>query len=153
MDKKTAPITVVIAGINGLMGRASASVIHQDKQLKLVAAYGRTGAAYTGKTIDELIGTLDKNGNAITIKSSLKECLSGLSDMPQVLLDFTKADSAVEHALEAIEKGIRPVIGTSGLTEDHFRKLKQAVSKTKIGALVVPNFSVGAMLKLLKHTN
>lgn len=146
MDTKTKSISLIIAGINGRMGRATVQAISQDAEIKLVAAYGRHGASYAGKTVDEVVGIAGKNGHGITIKDSLKNSLSGLSHNPDVLLDFTQADSAVEHALQAIEKGIRPVIGTSGLTEDHLKELRQAAAKAKMGVLVVPNFSVGAVL-------
>ncbi len=146
MSTKTKPILLVIAGINGRMGRASVKTISKDEDIKLVAAYGRNGASYTGKTVEELMGMPDKNGSSIIIKDNLKSCLSGLRSTPDVLLDFTKADSAVEHALQAIEKGIKPVIGTSGLTEDHLKELRQAAGKAKVGVLVAPNFSVGAVL-------
>jgi len=146
MDTNTKPISLVIAGINGRMGRASVQAISQNADIKLVAAYGREGATYTGKTVNELVGLIGKNGQAVTVQDSLQNCLSGLSSMPDVLLEFTQASSAVEHALKAIEKGIRVVIGTSGLTEDHLKELRQAINKTKVGVLVVPNFSVGAVL-------
>ena len=147
MSTKTESIALIIAGINGRMGRASVQAISQDKSIKLVAAYGRTGADYNGKTVDELLGA-GKNGHAIAINDSLKNCLAGLNQTPDVLLDFTQADNAVDHALQAIEKGIKPVIGTSGLTEDHLKELKQAADKAKIGILIVPNFSVGAVLMM-----
>jgi len=146
MDTNTKSISLIIAGINGRMGRASVQAISQDNNIKLVGAYGRQGSNYTGKTVNDLVGVPNKNGQAVTVQDSLKKCLSGLSNMPDVLLDFTKADSAAEHALQAIEKGVRVVIGTSGLTEDHLKDLKHAVNKTKVGILVVPNFSVGAVL-------
>jgi 4-hydroxy-tetrahydrodipicolinate reductase len=142
----TKSISVVIAGVNGRMGRASVETITRNKDIKLVAAYGRSGASYTGKTVEELVGIPDKNGSGIIVKDNLESCLSGLGFTPDVLLDFTQAGGAVEHALQAIEKGIKPVIGTSGLTEDHLKELKQASSKAKVGVLVVPNFAVGAIL-------
>jgi 4-hydroxy-tetrahydrodipicolinate reductase len=148
VSTKTKSISLVIAGINGRMGRASVQAISGDTDIKLVAAYGRGGAPYTGKTVAELMGTANKNGSNISVKDSLKNCLNDLKETPDVLLEFTQAGSAVEHTLQAVEKGIRVVIGTSGLTEDHLKQLKQAADTAKVGVLVVPNFSVGAVLMM-----
>lgn len=143
---KSATVSLMIAGINGRMGRASVEAIGTDKSIKLVGAFGRNGAKYAGKTVEELIGITNANGNNVAVKDSLDKCLASIGVMPDVLLDFTEANSAIKHALAAIEQGIRPVIGTTGLTETHLNELKQACSKKKIGALVVPNFSIGAIL-------
>ena len=119
MTTKTKSISLIIAGINGRMGRASVQAIRQDTGIELVAAYGSSGASYIGKTVEELVGVSGRTGSDITVKSSLNNCLAALSYTPDVLLDFTKASSAVDHALQAIKNGIKPIIGTSGLTDDH----------------------------------
>ncbi len=142
----TKAISLIIAGINGRMGRCSVEAIKGDESIKLIGAFGRSGANYVGETLQDLLGITNKNGSDIAIKDSLDKCLADLKNPPDILLDFTEADSAVKHALAALEKGIRPIIGASGLTEAHFKELKAACAKAKIGALVVPNFSVGAIL-------
>ncbi len=141
----TKHVSLIIAGINGRMGRCSVEAIKDSAGIKLVGAFGRKGASYAGETLQDLLGA-NTNSTNVSIKDSLDKCLADLKTMPDVLLDFTEADSAVKHALAAIEKGIRPVIGTSGLTEAHFRELESACKKAKTGALVVPNFSIGAVL-------
>jgi len=143
---KTKGVSLIIAGINGRMGRCTVDAIKDEEGIKLVGAFGRYGASYTDQTLQDLLGIANKNGTNISIKDSLDKCLANLKSAPEVLLDFTEADSAVKHALAALENGIRPVIGTSGLTEAHFKQLKDASARAKIGALVVPNFSVGAVL-------
>jgi len=142
---KTKTITLVIAGINGRMGKATMAAIHGHDSIRLVGAFGRSGSSYAGKSMADL-GIASTNGKDVLISNDLASCLSSLSSKPDVLIDFTEAKSAVKHAIAALEKGIRPVIGTSGLTEEHLKELRQASSKTKIGVLIVPNFSVGAVL-------
>jgi 4-hydroxy-tetrahydrodipicolinate reductase len=144
----TKPVSLIIAGINGRMGRATIDAIKGDESIKLVGAFGRSGAAYVGKTVQEVVGAPDKNGNNLLVTDNLDKCLASLKTMPDVLIDNTEASSAVKHALAALAKGIRPVIGTSGLTESHLKELGEACDKAKIGALVVPNFSVGAILMI-----
>ncbi len=142
----TRTISLVIAGINGRMGRASVEAIQRNENIKLVGAFGRSGAAYVGKAVEELISTAGKNARGLKVADNIETCLADLNVLPDVLIDFTEADCAVKHAITALEKGIRPVIGTSGLTESHIKELEQACIKARLGALVVPNFSVGAVL-------
>jgi 4-hydroxy-tetrahydrodipicolinate reductase len=142
---KTKNISLIVAGINGRMGKATAAAIHRDDSIKLVGAFGRSGAKYTGKSISEL-GITNNNGKDVRVSNDLDSCLAELSSKPDVLIDFTEAKSAVKHSIAALEKGIRPVIGTSGLTEEHLKELRRVSSNAKIGVLIVPNFSVGAVL-------
>ena len=135
-------ISLVIAGINGRMGRATIEAIQADPLINVVGAFGRPGAPYVGKTVQELIGATAKNANGLIVSDNLDQCLANLKTMPDVLIDNTEADCAVKHSIAAIKKGIRPVIGTSGLTESHLKELRGACAQARIGALVVPNFSV-----------
>jgi len=144
LQKET--IAVAIAGVNGRMGRASAQVIAKNESLSLVGAFGRQGADYSGKSLDQLVGLPFENKTGILVSSSLAECLSSCS--PDVLLDFTEANGASSTAIFALEKNVRPVIGTSGLSLDQLKRIDDACRKHKLGALVVPNFSVGAILMI-----
>src|SRR5436309_320211 len=105
-------IKVVIAGINGKMGRASARAIHLDPDLQLVGAFGKASAPYVGKDLGTLV-SMPSTG--ILVSNGLGDALAG--QKPDVLLDFTRADVSVAHAGAAISEGIRPVIGTSGIGE------------------------------------
>src|SRR5262249_22280557 len=67
---------------------------------------------------------------------------------PDVVLDFTEADAAIETAKLALERGVRPVIGTSGLDMEAVKLLQETSKKLKVGGLVVPNFSLGAVLMM-----
>lgn len=65
----------------------------------------------------------------------------------QVALVFTTPDVALDHATWCIERGIHVVIGTSGFDEAAVGRLReQAESHDGVGVLVVPNFSIGAVL-------
>jgi 4-hydroxy-tetrahydrodipicolinate reductase len=134
-------IKVAIAGINGKMGRASARAILADDELKLAGAFGKSGAPYVGLDVGELASTL-KTG--ILVSNGITDVFSGAA--PDVLLDFTRAEAAFDHARLALERGVRPVIGTSGLGEKEIQTLSELATKHKVGGMVVPNFSVGAVL-------
>lgn len=137
------PIKVVIAGINGRMGKASARLVLADNSFCLVGATGRPKATYVGEDIGSLIG---EKPAGILVSNAIEDLPAGTK--PDVLLDFSLAESAFETAKSALERGIRPVIGASGLGEEKIAALAEIASKRGFGAMVVPNFSVGAVLMM-----
>lgn len=66
----------------------------------------------------------------------------------QVVLDLTTAAAAFANANTIIAAGAHPVIGTSGLLALQVQELTQLCAQKKLGALVVPNFSIGAVLAM-----
>lgn len=169
-------IKVVIGGINGRFGRASAKAMFADNELELVGAFGRAGADYVGKSIRRLVGLPEPEASGAKESEELSEeerldarrrqgtqpaeCLypdilvsNGFPEIvdrvrPDVYLDFSTAEVAVEHGKYALEHGINPVIGTSGLGEKEISELSALSAQTGIGGMVVPNFSVGAVLMM-----
>jgi 4-hydroxy-tetrahydrodipicolinate reductase len=65
-----------------------------------------------------------------------------------VLLDFSHAEAAVENAKLALKHRVRPVIGTSGISAKDVEELSTLAQESKLGAMVIPNFSVGAVLMM-----
>jgi len=139
-------IAVAIAGINGRMGRASAQALAATPGFKLAGAYGKANAAYVGQSLEQLVGLPSNNKTGILVSKGLSDCISSCS--PDVLLDFTEANSSCSAALAALKNKVRPIIGTSGLSSDHIKQIDEACNNHKLGALVVPNFSIGAILMM-----
>ena len=136
-------VKVVISGINGRFGRASARLIAADDELELVGAFGRPGAPYVGQDVATLTGSAT---TGILVSNEFKDLPSGIN--PDVVLDFSLSAPAFEIAKQALESGVRPVIGTSGVGEDHIKVLTEIANRKRLGAFVVPNFSVGAVLMM-----
>ena|SRR5579884_2598307 len=67
---------------------------------------------------------------------------------PQVLVDFTVADAAAANAMTALELGVRPVIGTSGMSQEQQERIAARAQETKTGAFIAPNFALGAVLMM-----
>ena len=59
-------------------------------------------------------------------------------------LDFTVAGLGFEHGKRMLAGGMRPVIGTSGVTPDEIGELDRMARELGLGGRVVPNFSLGA---------
>jgi len=65
---------------------------------------------------------------------------------PDVVVDFTSADWTPTVAREALEAGVRLVIGTSGLSDAFKNELERECRRRKLGAVVCANFAIGAVL-------
>jgi 4-hydroxy-tetrahydrodipicolinate reductase len=139
MSKKT---KVAIGGINGRMGRACAKLVRESDDFELVGALGRPGTAYTGKDIGLLHG-YEPIGIAVA-----KDFETLLASEPEILLDNSVHENSVAVARKALEAGIRVVIGTSGIPESDIALLADLACKKKLGALVIPNYSIGAVLMM-----
>jgi 4-hydroxy-tetrahydrodipicolinate reductase len=137
----TKPIRVVLAGINGRMGRLSSKIIDDDSDFVLTGAIGRPGSAYIGKDVGEL--THGKKNDVL-----ISEDAEAVLKDADVLLDFTVAAISVAHAKLALQYGVRPVIGTSGIGDSDIDDLMSLCADKETGGLVVPNFSVGAVVMM-----
>ncbi len=65
---------------------------------------------------------------------------------PDVAVDFTNAEWTPRLAREALDAGVRLVIGTSGLPEGFLRDLETECRQRQIGAVAASNFAIGAVL-------
>lgn len=65
---------------------------------------------------------------------------------PDVVVDFTHADNTPVVAREALEAGVRLVVGTSGLSEAFLHELDRECRERKLGAVVASNYALGAVV-------
>ena len=111
---------VAVLGAKGRMGSTSAAAIEAADGLELVARIDLG---------DELAQLVDSNTEAALV--------------------FTTPDVALDQVRWCIERGIHVVLGTSGFDDEAIAQLRQeADSHPSVGVLVVPNFSVGAVLMM-----
>lgn len=113
-------IKIIVNGAKGNMGQQAAKAIQQDPSLKLIAE-------------------CDKEDNLATIIQNTKA---------DVVVDFTHVGVAYDNVETIIQHGARPVIGTTGFTEDQIKKLQQHCKQLKRGGIIAPNFSIGAILMM-----
>lgn len=67
----------------------------------------------------------------------------------EVIVDFTTADSVMKNLEFAIKNGIHIVVGTTGFDDKKISDLKKLLSEhPKVGALIAPNFGLGAVLMM-----
>jgi 4-hydroxy-tetrahydrodipicolinate reductase len=110
-------IRVAVAGAAGRMGRTVCDAVSAEDDLTL-----------SGRADPEL-GT------------SVSDVLADAD----VLVDFTRPDTALDNARAALAADVHVVIGTSGFDVDG---LREAAAGASANAFVAPNFAIGAVLMM-----
>lgn len=130
-------INICIAGVTGWTGSAVAKAIYQHPNFQLTGAIARQTA---GQDVGKVIA--NENWN-VPIVADLSDIDTRETD---VLIDFTSAGSVKARTLEALQKGIHVVIGTSGLTVADFVAIDQTALQYNKGVIAAGNFSITAAL-------
>lgn len=66
-----------------------------------------------------------------------------------IAVDFTSPAAVMDNLAWCISAGIHVVVGTSGFTDERLQSVRdQLESAPGVGVLVVPNFSIGAVLMM-----
>jgi 4-hydroxy-tetrahydrodipicolinate reductase len=107
-------IAVAVAGADGRMGRAVCAAVE-----------GAADMTLTGR-VDPALGT--------TLADVLPDA--------DVVVDFTRPDTALANALECLAAGVHVVIGTTGFDVGPLR------TATGANAVIAPNFAIGAVLMM-----
>ncbi|NJM63548.1 MAG: 4-hydroxy-tetrahydrodipicolinate reductase [Oscillatoriales cyanobacterium RU_3_3] len=138
------PIPVIVNGAAGKMGREVIKAVANAGDMTLFGAVDRSPDCL-GADAGELAGcgTLE-----VPIVDDLQGMLVMAAQEKQlgVMVDFTHPKSVYENVRSAIAYGIRPVVGTTGLSDEQIQDLAEFADKASIGCLIVPNFSIGMVL-------
>jgi 4-hydroxy-tetrahydrodipicolinate reductase len=65
-----------------------------------------------------------------------------------VVVDFTNTEWTPLVAMAALRHGVRPVIGTSGLSDGFVADLSYECRAKGVGGFIAPNFAIGAVLMI-----
>jgi 4-hydroxy-tetrahydrodipicolinate reductase len=136
-------IPVVVNGATGKMGREIIKAIAGAEDMTLAGAIARN-PTLQGQDIGEVIGC---GALEIPIIADLQATLAMASQEGQaVVVDVTHPDSVYDNVRAAIAYGVRPVVGTTGLTPEQLQDLAEFADKASMGGAIVPNFSIGMVL-------
>lgn len=102
------------------------------------------GAVELGVTDGSL--PLPDSSGSIPLSSDLTEVLSSLQ--PDVLVDFTTPKATMSAVRVAAAQGVNLVIGTTGISKDEVNEIEQLVLSHQVGAVLAPNFALGAVLMM-----
>jgi 4-hydroxy-tetrahydrodipicolinate reductase len=122
-------IRVALAGATGHVGRPLAEALEAAGDIELAARVAPSLAGAGPGTF-----------------GSVTEALGAVR--PEVVIDFTRPDVVVAHALLSIEAGASPVLGTTGLAESERSHIHGAAEAAGIPAFWAPNFALGAVLMM-----
>lgn len=131
------PITVIVCGARGRMGQETIAAVSRDPELRLVGATVRTGE----ESVLPLPG-----GGSVPLSSDLAGLLA--RTRAQVVVDFTRAEAAVQNARIALEGGAHFVTGTTGIPAEEIAEIGRLAERRGLGAIVAPNFAIGAVLAM-----
>jgi len=132
------PIKVVVQGASGRMGKEIISALCPEPEIKVV------GAVELQVTEDSL--PLPDGSGTVPFSSDLEQILA--TCQPDVLVNFITAPAVVPSARIATKLGVNLVIGTTGLTEADIKEIEQLATAHQVGAVVAPNFALGAILMI-----
>ncbi|HEU65111.1 MAG TPA: 4-hydroxy-tetrahydrodipicolinate reductase [Chloroflexi bacterium] len=130
------PIRVVINGALGRMGQTITKAVVCEPGLKAVGA--------VEKEVAQKYLPLAEAFELITLSSDLNSILKSCD--ADVVVDFTNAEVSIAAARITLKQKVNMVIGTTGLSEDHLAEIGELCQTYKVGAVVAPNFSLGAAL-------
>lgn len=138
------PIPVLVNGAAGKMGREVVKAIAQQSDMTLLGAVDRN-PEYLDQDAGEIAGC---GPLEVPITNQFEPMLAMLAQEKQlgVMVDFTHPDSVYDNIRSAIAYGVRPVIGTTGLSPEQLQNLAEFADKASTGCLIIPNFSIGMVL-------
>jgi 4-hydroxy-tetrahydrodipicolinate reductase len=137
-------IPVLVNGAAGKMGREVVKAVAAAEDMTLMGAVDRS-PEYQGIDAGELAGC---GALEVPITNDFQPMLAYVSQEkePAVMVDFTHPDSVYENIRAAIAYGVRPVVGTTGLSPQQIKDLSEFADKASMGCLIIPNFSIGMVL-------
>lgn len=138
------PIPVVVNGAAGKMGREVIKAVAGASDMTLLGA------------IDQNPDLLDKDAGEIAgcgtlevpITNQFEPMLAMAAQERQlgVMVDFTHPSTVYDSVRSAIAYGVRPVVGTTGMSTQQIQDLAEFAEKASTGCLIIPNFSIGMVL-------
>lgn len=89
-------------------------------------------------------------GIEVVAEIDLGDSLEALTEAgAEVVLDFTNPAAVMDNLHWCVDHGINVVVGTSGFSEDKVEQVRGWLDESPgVGVLVVPNFSIGAVLMM-----
>lgn len=127
-------IKVGVTGALGRMGQEVVKAVVKDDETALVCAIDKLK---TGKNVFE----------NINIESDIVKSIE--VNKPDVIVDFTEPSVVFENAKLYLKNKVKPVIGTTGLTDEQIEELKKLSTENNTGCLIAPNFATGAVLMMM----
>ena len=135
-------IKVAVSGALGNMGKEVIRAVAAEPDLELCAAIDTNG---DNKSDIGPIAHIGETG--IPVNNDLAGTLQKIK--PDVVVDFTSPYTVMQNVETILAQGVRPVIGTTGITEADLEKINAWSAQYGVSAIIAPNFAIGAVLMML----
>lgn len=133
-------IKVLVVGATGKMGSEVVRTLAIQPDLDLV---GAVDPSHYGADIGQIALGAQNN---IKIERDLQQALTECE--PDVVVDFTRPEGLFGRIQTVLNAGVSPVVGTTGLSQAELADLAEICQRKKVGALIAPNFAIGAILMM-----
>ncbi|MGL4819557.1 MAG: 4-hydroxy-tetrahydrodipicolinate reductase [Bacilli bacterium] len=133
-------VKIVVAGFRGRMGQEAVRMVLNTPHFELVGVVDRVKEY---ETLREIAGQPESDARVF---DNLLDAIVEVK--PDVLVDLTAPGVGLMHTRLALEHGVRPVVGTTGFTAEDIEELTALADKQGVGAIIAPNFAVGAVLMM-----
>jgi 4-hydroxy-tetrahydrodipicolinate reductase len=113
-------IRVAVSGAAGRMGEAVCAAVGAADDMELSGCADPT----LGTTLEQVLGDAE------------------------VVVDFTRPETALGNALACVRAGVHVVIGTTGFDPAPLKQARPAEGRPQANVLIAPNFAIGAVLMM-----
>lgn len=138
------PIPVVVNGAGGKMGREAIKAVAGAPDMTLLGAID-LNPELLNKDAGEVAGCGPLEV-PITNQFEPMLAMAAQEKVLGVMVDFTHPKTVYDSVRSAIAYGVRPVVGTTGLSPEQIQHLAEFAEKASTGCLIIPNFSIGMVL-------
>lgn len=121
-------LKIAVSGGMGRLGSEIAKAISNADDMQLSGVYS---PSHAGKIFE-----------SVTVQDSIKNINA------DVIVECTHPSVVMENLRQWREKGVHVVVGTSGFTKERIEEVKSFWGESDKGCLIVPNFSIGAVLMM-----
>ncbi|WP_377888818.1 4-hydroxy-tetrahydrodipicolinate reductase [Alkalihalobacillus sp. R86527] len=133
-------VKIVVAGPRGKMGSEAVKLVDRTDHFSLSAV---VDSKQSGETVKDISGLPSLDAPVYT---DLDVCLSEVEC--DVLIDLTTPEHGKKHMEIAFQHHVRPVVGTTGFSNEDVENLSKLADEKGIGAIIAPNFAIGAVLMM-----
>ncbi|MBM3940377.1 MAG: 4-hydroxy-tetrahydrodipicolinate reductase [SAR202 cluster bacterium] len=126
-------IRVAVHGAAGRVGREVLGAVSNERDMRLVAAIDRVPQ-----------GDLGPLGHGVPYFTDAEEAFRATK--PHVVVDFTNAAASMGMVPHAFANGVRPVIGSTGWSQQQLDQIAEWARERRTAAFIAPNFTIGAVL-------
>ena len=131
---------VLVHGATGRMGTEVVKALSHDADMLAVGGISRN---------PELHAIDLPNGSTIPNSIDVEEAIDKAKQSghhPNVLVDFTSAEAAMNAIRKAAPHNIDLVVGSTGFTQEHNKEINQISKEYGIGIILASNFALGAVI-------